>query len=54
MPHIQIYRLQSKRRALEAEIRRELRRNTPDARRVLALRELKDALRQQLMSLQPA
>ena len=54
MPHIKIYRLQSKRRALEAEIRRERASRTPDGRRLLALQAEKQALKTVLDRLQPA
>ncbi|MCR5878846.1 hypothetical protein [Phenylobacterium sp. J367] len=54
MPHILIYRLQSKRRALIAEIRRELKGRAPDMRRLLELRSRKDVVTARLAALQPA
>ncbi|HEY8617123.1 hypothetical protein [Phenylobacterium sp.] len=52
MPHIQIYRLQSKRRALDAEIRAERASRTPDARRLLQLEAEKRAVWDEIARLQ--
>jgi hypothetical protein len=54
MPHIQLYRLRVRRRALDLEIRREKARRTPDAGRLADLARRRSALKAKILLLEAA